>query len=1010
MTTRSMETVLQDLLAQRAWFEGLCRSLVADPATAADVAQETWLAALRRKLPLRRPQAWLTRVARNAARQQHRAGARRSAHEQRAAAARSGEVPDAADARERFEVQRNVAAAVHALREPFRTTVLLHWFEGLTLAAIAAQQDEPEGTVRWRLHRAHELLRERLQETYGDDWRAALLPLCGAGLRRSGSALALGAAAAVLLAGAGALWWSGGAAQGAGTPATARMATADAGSDPRAAVAAPAARTAAGAEGADPGLRPTDPPAATAADEEQRAIVRARLVGDDGAPIPGASLRLVGLEAGMFLMSSPLQALLVPPAEADADGNAALVLNTDPRLFEDTPAHLRPKPGDLWQLRFAAEARGHVRVERTWLVADGDDLDLGPIVLPAAAAVRGRVVDPQGSAITGAVVAAFAPPFGPERTPRDSAFGALAKTETASFFGRGSYALRGLPAGPLQVQAMAEGYTSAVRFVRLDAGETELPDLVLAPCPPPDRTERVQTVVVLDPSGAPVPNAAVYHRCSNGHGGMSRTFDDGRQRVPLGQVGSTAQMALCAVDPDSLFTPAWQPDTAIGAEPIVLRLTNGRIVEVVPQRDGAPLAGALVAWKAEAPALGEDYVTADADGRWRFAPPPFAARLVVRAKGHVPFESAPYLAGAWPERVAVDLTGVQPLTGAVTADGAPVAGADVVVLRHGAPRLQNGFRTDGWNGAPRFDAKTGADGRFAWHDDGAAEVRVLVRATGFAPSVSESVHYDPATGRSLPPIELARGGALTGRVTRRDGAPVPRAIVAANHPLFGAVTTVASADGVYAFAHLAAGEYEVSPTDERLGDDVSTTTVTDDAAAAPLPFDVAVRAGATAHLDLCVDAFAVRVEVAAAAGLALAGWRAALVQPHTGRWVGEPVPLVAGRAALRGFRRGPHRVELMAPGGPFGAVTVTVPCALDAEPATVRVDLDLRPWQGSLPWPVRPEAGRHVWFRQRTGDVEIVAAGVFDPTTGTADVALAPRGRVHVSQGGRKVGELTLAR
>lgn len=60
----------------------------------------------------------------------------------------------------------DVAAAVAALPEDFRTVVILCDIEGLTYEEIADFVDVPLGTVRSRLHRGRKLLRDRLL-TYG---------------------------------------------------------------------------------------------------------------------------------------------------------------------------------------------------------------------------------------------------------------------------------------------------------------------------------------------------------------------------------------------------------------------------------------------------------------------------------------------------------------------------------------------------------------------------------------------------------------------------------------------------------------------------------------------------------------------------------------------------------------------------------------------------------------------------------------------------------------------------
>ena len=67
-----------ELLGHRAWVRALARSLVADQATADDIEQQTWLAALRRP-PRERAtvRAWFATVVRNAVRERGRAAGRR---------------------------------------------------------------------------------------------------------------------------------------------------------------------------------------------------------------------------------------------------------------------------------------------------------------------------------------------------------------------------------------------------------------------------------------------------------------------------------------------------------------------------------------------------------------------------------------------------------------------------------------------------------------------------------------------------------------------------------------------------------------------------------------------------------------------------------------------------------------------------------------------------------------------------------------------------------------------
>jgi RNA polymerase sigma-70 factor (ECF subfamily) len=53
---------------------------------------------------------------------------------------------------------------VNALAEPYRETLRLQLFDNLDYDAIAARLDVPVGTVRSRLAKARELLRDALTE------------------------------------------------------------------------------------------------------------------------------------------------------------------------------------------------------------------------------------------------------------------------------------------------------------------------------------------------------------------------------------------------------------------------------------------------------------------------------------------------------------------------------------------------------------------------------------------------------------------------------------------------------------------------------------------------------------------------------------------------------------------------------------------------------------------------------------------------------------------------------
>jgi RNA polymerase sigma-70 factor (ECF subfamily) len=165
------------LLSQSDWVRTLVRGLGVDESAADDVVQSTWVAALTR--PPRAAgegaslRAWIARVARNFALRRIDRDARRVVRERDFA--RAERLPSASDVVEREEARSQVVSALLEVHEPYRTTLLLRFYEGLEPRDIARVQKIPDSTVRNRLKRGLALLRERLEVSQGADWRQRCL-------------------------------------------------------------------------------------------------------------------------------------------------------------------------------------------------------------------------------------------------------------------------------------------------------------------------------------------------------------------------------------------------------------------------------------------------------------------------------------------------------------------------------------------------------------------------------------------------------------------------------------------------------------------------------------------------------------------------------------------------------------------------------------------------------------------------------------------------------------------
>ncbi|MHC4224956.1 MAG: RNA polymerase sigma factor, partial [Planctomycetota bacterium] len=172
----SMEA--DSLLEHAGFLRALTRNLLADSNAAEDVVQQTYLTAIEHPPRHRRNlRAWLGVLARNLALRTRRTAVRRARRERRSA---QGErLPPADEIAARVELQRKAAEAVLALDEPYRSTVVQRYFDGLSPAEIAKDRGIPVATVKTRLRRAMEQLRSRLDAEHGGNrraWSALLLP------------------------------------------------------------------------------------------------------------------------------------------------------------------------------------------------------------------------------------------------------------------------------------------------------------------------------------------------------------------------------------------------------------------------------------------------------------------------------------------------------------------------------------------------------------------------------------------------------------------------------------------------------------------------------------------------------------------------------------------------------------------------------------------------------------------------------------------------------------------
>lgn len=166
---------LDELLQHTASLRRLARDLVGD-ASADDVLQDAAIEAM--TAPPSRPGpaiGWLVAVVRNLARKRRRGERVRSRHEQRVARGEEEAADRTADV---ADTLRRLTEVVTALPEPYRSTIFARYLRERTPSEIAAETAVPVRTVKTRLQRGLQILRERLGDRHAD-WRAGLVAAFG---------------------------------------------------------------------------------------------------------------------------------------------------------------------------------------------------------------------------------------------------------------------------------------------------------------------------------------------------------------------------------------------------------------------------------------------------------------------------------------------------------------------------------------------------------------------------------------------------------------------------------------------------------------------------------------------------------------------------------------------------------------------------------------------------------------------------------------------------------------
>jgi RNA polymerase sigma-70 factor (ECF subfamily) len=167
---------VEALLSNSAWIRPLAASLVRDAASVDDLIQEAWAEVLRRPPgEVANAAGWLRTTLRRVVAKQRESERSRRVRER--LAARAEALAPEHELEERARLHRDLLDHVLALDEADRSVLLQRFYENLPQSEIARRSGAPVATVKSRLQRALERLRQRLDERFEDrdQWALALL-------------------------------------------------------------------------------------------------------------------------------------------------------------------------------------------------------------------------------------------------------------------------------------------------------------------------------------------------------------------------------------------------------------------------------------------------------------------------------------------------------------------------------------------------------------------------------------------------------------------------------------------------------------------------------------------------------------------------------------------------------------------------------------------------------------------------------------------------------------------
>ncbi len=806
---RNRPATTDELLAHADWVRMLSRALLSDPNEADDVAQDAWVAALKRPPTagdgLR---AWWARVVQSSASNRRRSEQRRKDREHLGAPPEddSAEIDTAST----LDAQRRLVAAIEALDEPLRRVIIGRYFHGLSSRQISELERVPDSTIRTRLQKALETLRHELDERAGGDrqaWATVLAPL--AKLKHSALPAVAGA---VVITG-----WIKFAAGVALVGLVGMTAYRVLGSRPVPVELADSGPTTAGvppqplsAPAADPGRKSGTPavveaaPALTSAAQEPVARVDARILDAHGLPIRGARLQFV--DRTSLRECSEEEA---PHGLSDGTGLVTVSIGTADR--SPRRASLAGLPRRTWYGPFEVSARGCASHSVIAKLVLGQSTSLGDIMLEDGGDLSGRCLASDSTPLSGSAVRlVYADLTLQERA--DARRGRFERTErlrSATTEADGSFSMSGAPTGRYRVCATSENLAVAISepFLLAAGEERRVPDLVLSECAGTIRG------IVLKPDGTPCAGAEVgFTMNAEGKWGATKCAGDGTFVVAG---SSLAEVDVCACVVLGDMGERLLRGVRAGESGVVLQLPEPRRFEVhVQDPSGQPVSQFSLDLKhCDTPGSNSTYLgygeTPGSTLQLVASARPFIVHVEV--DGYTTLEQGPFTQLDVPQSLSFRLQTAARVGGRVLLDGKPAKFASVHLdpLRDEELVRVDGMSSIGTNGG---ECSTKADGSFAI--DGGGGGRFVLWIASRSGVVTFLRTLDLVVGQPVDDlaIELSGTGSIAGRI---DATPETRARAAQVMYSCGLGNTrceQVAPDGTYRLDGLAPGTWWVRLT------------------------------------------------------------------------------------------------------------------------------------------------------------------------------------------------------